>query len=160
MRAPAYGDGVRPLHIAALAVVGIATVVAAQPGPGSSGPLPNAQPPILLRLEGVIQPTQGAARQTGFTVTSLAFAGKSAEQRWLGVTKVRTVGGDQVLNGQDVLAAVAPFAPNLFVVGPDDVLARLRDAPPGTAVRVEGIVNRGSRTYFLRRVERDVAGVG
>ncbi len=63
--------------------------------------------------------------------TSLAFAGKSAEQRWLGVTKVRTVGGDQVLNGQDVLAAVAPFAPNLFVVGPDDLLARLRDAPPG-----------------------------
>ena len=69
---------------------------------------------------------------------------------------MRTVGGDQVLNGQDVLAAVAPFAPNLFVVGPDDLLARLRDAPPGTAVRVEGIVNRGSRTYFLRRVERDV----
>ncbi len=137
----------------ALVFFAAASVASAQRS-GGLGPLQNAEQPLLLRLEGVIQPTKAAARRSGFTVTSLGFAHASAEdERWLGVTKVRTVGGDQVLNGQDVLNAVAPFEPNLFVVGPDDLLAKLRDAPPGTAVRVEGIVTRSSRTYFLRRVE-------
>src|SRR2546428_1994181 len=143
--------------IVALALLAMAAVAAAQRVP----PLSSAGPPLLLKLEGVIQPTKAAAEHTGFTVTSLAFAGGSTDElRWLGVTKARTVGGDQPLDGKDVLAVVAPLTPNFLVVGPKDLVAQLRDAPPGTAVRVEGLVNQGSRTYFLRRVERDVAGVG
>ena len=148
------------VSLVALALLATAAVALAQHAPGL-GPFPNLGPPLLLRLEGVIQPTRAAAEQTGFTVTSLALPGESAEvQRWLGVTKARTMGGDQPLNGKDVLAVVAPFTPNFLVVGPKDLIARLRDAPPGTAVRLEGLVSRGSRTYYLRRVERDVAGVG
>ena len=151
----------RHLVIAALALLATAVATSAQRGGGLSGPLPNAEPPLLLKLEGVIQPTRAAVQRTGFTVASLAFAGGSTdERRWLGVTKARTVGGDQPRDAKDVLAVVAPFTPNFLVVGAKDLVARLRDAPPGTAVRVEGLVNQGSRTYFLRRVERDVAGVG
>src|SRR2546427_4531350 len=147
--------------VVALALLATAAGVAAQLGPGGARPLPNAGPPLLLKLEGVIQPSKAAAKGIGFTVTSFAFlGGKNQTERWLGVTKARTVGGDQPLDGKDVLAVVAPFTPNFLVVGPDALVARLRDAPPGTAVRVEGLVNQGSRTYFLRRVERDVAGVG
>jgi hypothetical protein len=144
--------------VVALALLAMAAGVAAQ---GGARPLPNAGPPLLLKLEGVIQPSKAAATGIGFTVTSFAFlGGKSQTERWLGVTKARTVGGDQPLDGKDVLAVVAPFTPNFLVVGPKDLVAQLRDAPPGTAVRIEGLVNRGSRTYFLRRVERDVPGVG
>src|SRR5438874_1423709 len=138
----------------ALALLAIAAIAAAQRVPGVSGPFPGG-PPLLLKLEGVIQPTRAAAERTGFTVTSLAFAGApTGERRWLGVTKARTVGGDQPLDGKDVLAVVAPFTPNFLVVGPKELVAQLRDAPPGTAVRIEGLVNRGSHTYFLRRVEK------
>ena len=143
--------------IAVVALLAMAAGAAAQRVP----PFPATGPPLILKLEGVIQPTKAAAERTGFTVTSLAFAGApTGEQRWLGVTKARTVGGDQPLDGKDVLAVVAPFKPNFLVVGPKELVAQLHDAPPGTAVRIEGLVNRGSHTYFLRRVERDVAGVG
>src|SRR5437773_6741403 len=105
----------------------MAAVAAGQRMPGISGPFPGG-PPLLLKLEGVIQPTRATAQRTGFTVTSLAFAGGSTdEQRWLGVTKARTVGGDQPLDGKDVLAVVAPFTPNFLVVGAKDLVARLRD---------------------------------
>jgi len=115
-------------------------------------PLPNVGPPLLLRLDGVIEASADAARGKGFTVTSLGFLGTDA-RRWLGVTDARTVGGDNALDGKDVLALVAPFTPNLLVAGPEELLRQLRDAPPGSHVRVEGLVDRGSRTYYLRRIE-------
>ena len=137
--------------VAVVAALAVTASAVAQHVP----PLP-AGPPLLLRLEGVIQLTKPAAERTGSTVASFAFAGAPArETRWLGVTKARTFGGDQPLDGKDVLAAVAPFTPNFLVVGPKELVARLRDAPAGTAVRVEGLVHRGSRTYLLRRVEHD-----
>jgi len=148
------------LSLVALALLATAAVAVAQHAPGVSGPFPNVGPPLFLKLEGVIQPTREAAKGSGFTVTSFAFlGGKTEVQRWLGVTKARTVGGDQPLDGKDVLAVVAPFTPNFLVVGPEGLVAELRDTPAGTAVRLEGLVNRGSRTYFLRRVERAPAGV-
>jgi hypothetical protein len=115
-------------------------------------PLPNVGPPLILELDGVVEPTPDAARGKGFTTASLGFLG-SEERRWLGVDKARTTGGDQPLNGKDVLAIVAPFTPNLMVVGPSDLVASLRDAPPGTKVHVEGLVDRGARTYYLRRIQ-------
>jgi hypothetical protein len=147
--------------VVALALFATAAGAAAQLGPGGGGPFPNAAPPLLLKLEGVVQANEAAAKRTGYTAISFAFLdGKGGTERWLGVTKARTVGGDQPLNGGDVLAAVAPFTPNFLVVGPESVVAQLREMPPGTAVRIAGLVNRGSRTYFLRRVERDVPGAG
>ena len=50
---------------------------------------------------------------------------------------------------------VAPFEPNLLVAGTADVVADMRDAPPGTALRVEGLVEPGSRIYYLRSVVRE-----
>ena len=55
-------------------------------------PLPNVGPPLLLALDGVIEPSAESARGKGFTVASLAFAGSDA-RRWLGVTRARTFGG-------------------------------------------------------------------
>ncbi|HJQ84229.1 MAG TPA: hypothetical protein VKA21_09150 [Candidatus Binatia bacterium] len=109
-------------------------------------------PPLLLRLEGVIEPTRAAAEGKGFAVVSLGFRGSDA-QRWLAVTEARTVGGDHPLDGKDVLALVAPFTPNLLVTGSDDAVTRLRDAPADARVVVEGLVDQSARTYLLRRVD-------
>jgi hypothetical protein len=114
-------------------------------------PLPNVGPPLLLVLDGVTEPSAAAARGKGFAVTSFAFSGSDA-RRWLGVTRARTVGGDQPLDGKDVLDAVSPFTPNFLVTGTPEIVARLRDAPPGARVRIEGLVDLGARTYYLRRV--------
>ena len=118
---------------------------------GSLPSLPNTGPPLILRLEGSRAPTQAAARAAGFTVASLGFAGDDA-RLWLGVTDARTVGGDQPLDGKDVLAAVAPFQPNLLVAGAPDLVRALRASAFDTPLVIEGLVLRSSRTYYLRQV--------
>jgi len=140
------------LRIATL-VIGIA-VAAAAAGARSipGGPFPNVGPPLLLRLEGVLEGSPPAARGKGFTVLSLALLGTD-ERRWLAVTEARTFGGDQPLSGKDVIDIVAPFRPNLLLTGPAELMSELRGASPGTRIRIEGLVDRGSRTYYLRRVE-------
>lgn len=146
-------DRGRPMiHAVALLVLALAVTAVAQGGP----PILSG-PPLMLRLEGVIQPTREAAEHTGgFTVASLGFVdGKSAERRWLGVTAARTVEGDNPLEGKDVLDVVAPFQPNFLVAGSADLVADVRDVPPGTTLRIEGLVDGASRTYYLRRVERE-----
>jgi len=126
--------------------------LAAAPARPTSPPVVDVRKPLLLRLEGVVSATREAAAETGFTATSLGFLGTETV-RWLGVTDARTVGADQFVLGKDVLAAVAPFTPNLLVAGPPELVGRLRTAPPGTRVVVEGLVARASRMYYLRRVE-------
>jgi hypothetical protein len=141
------------LLLAACVAHGLASSARAQLRP----PLPNAGPPLILQLEGILQPTKDAARASGFDVASIGFLGQGRERdRWLGVTKARTIGGDHPLDGRDVLAIVAPFQPNLLVTGPPEVVARLSDAPSGSRVSLEGLVDRGARTYYLRAA--DVAG--
>ena len=121
----------------------------------SSGPpFVNAGPPLLLRLEGILAQDAARARAQGFTVASLGVLGRPADQRrWLGVTDARTVGGDQAVDGKDVLNAVSPFTPNLLVAGPPAVVERLLAQPDGAHVVIEGLVDRASRTYYLRSIE-------
>jgi hypothetical protein len=136
--------------LVALALQCLAISAAAQP----PQPAPNLGPPLLLQLEGVLARTRPAANAAGFTAASFVVLGEpSGTTRWLGVTKARTVGGDHPADGKDVLNALAPFVPNLLVTGPADLVARLREAPDGSSVRLEGLVDRSSRTYLLRSVE-------
>lgn len=136
------------LHLALLALVAAGGLAAAVEPPAAPAP------PLILRLEGVIHRTKAGATGSGFTAVSLGFLGGSSDvQRWLGVTKARTVGGDQALDGKDVLALMAPYSPNFLVAGAARLVEQLRDAPAGTPVRLEGLVRRGSRTFYLRRVE-------
>jgi hypothetical protein len=108
---------------------------------------------LLLRIEGVLQTTRAAAT-SGFTVVSMRFLDGDGGARFLAVDDVRTIGGDQFVNGKDVLDALAPFDPNLLITGPPDRVAGLRKLAPGTIVRLEGLVDRGSRTFHLRDVFR------
>jgi hypothetical protein len=123
---------------------------------GLHPPLPNAGPPLILRLDGVLRPTAEAAKSPGFSVVSFAFLGDaSTRERYLSVTDARTVGGDHPLLGKDVLNMVAPFKPSFLITGAPPLLDRLRGAADGTAVRIEGLVSGAGRTYYLRDVRTD-----
>jgi hypothetical protein len=141
-------------------VLGSFWAATASAGVGVPGPpFPNVRAPLLLRLEGVLERTPAAAREYGFTVVALGFLGtEDDDRRWLGVTDARTFGGDQPLDGKDVLKAVAPFTPNLIVAGPRPMTDRVRSLPPGTRVVLEGLVDRAARTYYLRSVEAPATG--
>lgn len=137
-----------------LLVVCLSLVVRETGANDITSPSPNVAPPLLLRLDGVIEPSKEATRGVGFTAVSFGFLGKEApERRWLAVTDARTVGGDHPLLGKDVLDTLAPFTPNLLVTGPPELVRQLADLPSGTSVRIEGLVNRGSRTYLIRQIE-------
>ena len=136
---------------ATIAALLFAATAAAQHAPGIQGPAPNVGPPLILRLDGIIADSKEAAAGKGFAAESLAFSG-SETRRWLAVNDARTIGGDNYLDGKDVLNILAPFDPNLLVVGPPDLVARVRDTPAGTPLRLEGLVDTGGRTYLLRSV--------
>jgi hypothetical protein len=136
--------------LVALVVALWSAAAAAQPGV----PPADIRKPLLLQLDGVVSPERPSARQRGFALVSLGFLGESSKtQRWLDVVDARTLGGDQSLDGKDVLNALAPFTPHLLVAGPQPLVARLLEQPSGTRVVVEGLIDRGSRTYYLRSVE-------
>jgi hypothetical protein len=120
---------------------------------GGGGPLPSTEPPLILRLEGVLAPTEAEARAAGFATVALGFLGRDGgPTRWLGVTQARTLSGDHPLDGKDVLAIVAPVKPNLLVTGPAAMVSELREAPSASTVAAEGLVSRGARTWYLRSV--------
>lgn len=121
----------------------------------STLPFPNARGPLLLHLEGTLGTER--AKVGGFTAVSLGFHGQPADtRRWLGVEEVHPLGDYGVL-GKNVLDALAPFEPNLIVVGPPVDATRLLAIPAGTRVTIEGLVDRASRTLFLRRIEEPAA---
>jgi hypothetical protein len=116
-------------------------------------PWPLVGPPIILRLDGTFQATADAARKEGFAALSVGFYGQEGVQRWFAVDDARTVGPDTPLDGKDVLAAVAPLWPNLIITGTPAMVESVRQLPDGDRVRMEALVLRGSRTFYLRSVE-------
>lgn len=141
----------RKSTIALVAAAFLAWVANAQ----SNELLPNISPPILLQLEGTMHAAPDVARKAGFTMLSLGFYGHEDAHRYFGVDDARTVGPDTALDGKDVLDELAPLRPNLMVTGPQAMVETLRDLPEGKRVRMEGLVRRGSRTYYLRSLEVD-----
>jgi len=112
-------------------------------------PSVDVGPPLLLRLEGSFAPDREGATAGGADAVSMKVGDR---QRWFSAVTARTVGGDHALSGRAVLNLLAPLQPNLIVVGTDELRRRLEDAPDGTSVVVEGLVNRGSRMFLLREV--------
>jgi hypothetical protein len=142
-----------------IALGALATVLTVAPPSCSTAgpPFVDVRAPLLLRLEGIVTSSHEAARRVGFAATSLELL-DTATRRWIGVSDVRTLGGDQFLMGKDVLAALAPFDPNLLVAGPPDLAMHLGEAPIGSRVTIEGIVIRSSRVFYLRRLDIQPAG--
>jgi hypothetical protein len=133
-------------------IAGALTLVAAAIA-RAEPPWPMVSPPILLRLEGGFHQTAEAARKEGFAVLSVGFEGREGVQRWFAVDDARTVGADTALDGKDVLADLAPLWPNMVITGPPAMVESVVRLPDGERVRMEALVRRGARTFYLRSVE-------
>jgi hypothetical protein len=105
--------------------------------------------PLVLQLTGRFVPDRVHARAGGADALMIRVADRN---RWFAAVLARTT-GDAPVSGRTVLDALAPIEPNLIARGPEDLANRLGDARDGATVRMEGIVDRGSRTYLLRTVE-------
>jgi hypothetical protein len=112
-------------------------------------PMVDVAPPLLLRLEGRFVADREQAAERADAV-SLRIGDRD---RWFAATSARTIGGDHPLSGRAVLNLLAPLEPHLIVVGDAELRERLQSAvEAGAGVVVEGLLNRGSRTYLLRDV--------
>jgi hypothetical protein len=139
-------------YASSIALAGALTVVAVASA-RAEPPWPLVSPPIILRLEGTFHQTADAARTEGFAVLSVGLSGREGVQRWFAVDDARTVGPDTPLDGKDVLADLAPLWPNLVITGPTAVVESAARVPDGARIRMEALVRRGSRAFYLRRLE-------
>ena len=112
--------------------------------------LPGApRQPIILRLDGHFTADQATARAEGTDAISMRVGDV---ERWFAVDDARNMNALGFVSGRGVLASLKPFEPTLTAVGDPRLRQRLAGSPVGAPLRVEGLVDRGSRTYLLREV--------
>jgi hypothetical protein len=134
---------VRRATIAAIVLSAVAVATARE--------FPVVPRPIILRLTGRIASSQATARAQRPDVVGLQIDGES---RWIAIDRAVTT-GDHAISGRAVLDMLGPFATTVLAVGDAQLKRRLVDAPDGTPVTVEGLVDRSARTYLLRTVQMD-----
>jgi hypothetical protein len=127
----------------------VAAVIVTCCVPASAREFPVIPQPLVLRLRGRIAPERAAARAQSPDVVGLRLGDQT---RWLAVDEAVTV-PDHALSGRAVLNLLQPFQSTLVVAGARDLRARLAEASFGEILTVEGVVDRGSRTYLLRDVQ-------
>lgn len=127
----------------------IAAVVLGAVAVATAREFPVIPRPIILQLTGRIGRSQAAARAQRPDVVGLQI---DADSRWIAIDGAVTE-GDHAISGRAVLDMLGPFATTMLVAGDKQMKHRLRDAPDGTPVTVEGLVDRSSRTYLLRHVQ-------
>jgi hypothetical protein len=118
-----------------------------------AGGVPPGGRPIVLRITGRLAPTHAAAAGT-IAALALEVRGEPGPvRRWLGVTDARTLPRGDPIAGQDLVQALLPLGGRLRVSGPPALLARLRRAPVGSEVTLEGMGFSGDRNLLLTRVD-------
>jgi hypothetical protein len=131
------------LAFLAVALASLATAVASDfPGFG-------IERPLVLELQGFFAADRGAAQARGADALVMRVGD---DDRWFSAVRARTIGGDQALDGRDVIAMLAPTRPNLIARGARELRDRLASAAVGEPVDVEGLVDRSSHSYLLRIV--------
>ncbi|MCW5892426.1 MAG: hypothetical protein KIT14_18040 [bacterium] len=143
----------RLTRLGAIAVLTLAASTPVLAGPDTGRPL---GPPLILRLDGVVASGREEAARIGFTTASFGVLGGAPDTRvWLGVDDARTVGGDNAVNGKDVLESLAGYQPTFLLAGPKPLVAQVTSLGVGVRVRLEGLVGRRARTFLVRAVSTD-----
>ena len=131
-----------------LGLAGVAALAWAQAGEE------DVSKPQLFTIEAVVTADQATAEKVGYDSLSVAFPG-GGKRRWLGVVGARSLGGD-AFQGKETVEGLQLKDPNLLASGPSELVAKLQDAPDGSRVVVQGILEPPTRNYMLGKV--DVVG--
>jgi hypothetical protein len=114
----------------------------------------------VLTIEGKVASDQAAAQKSGYTAVSVGFDRQSPNKlRWIGVVRTESEDGDAVL-GHDLLVRTQGFTPNIMAVGKTQRLSQLENAPAGSRVVLQGILDEGSRELLLGLVKVTPPGGG
>lgn len=107
----------------------------------------------LLSVAGRVSADQKAAAQYGYSAISIGFAGAPPDKLvWIGVVKAQSWNGD-VFAGREMIAQIQGYTPNMLAAGKPPLLDKIRQAPVGSNVTVEGILDLGARNYLVGMVE-------
>jgi hypothetical protein len=141
------------MRLSRRAVLAMLLLLALAPA-GHAGPFSGRRlSPLILEIDGVIAADRDAAAKIGFTTASFGVLGQPEDLRiWIGVNEARTVGRDTAVNGKDILDDMSAYQPNFLLAGSKAQVAQLTELPTGSAVRIQGAVDRGARTFLLRSV--------
>jgi hypothetical protein len=114
----------------------------------------SAGQPQLFTIEAVLAPDQAAADKVGYDPLSIGFADGAAggDVRWIGVVAARSLQGDS-FQGRQVVESLLPRKPSLLASGPPEILSKLRAAPSGSRVVLQGILSPSTRNYMLSKVD-------
>ena len=106
----------------------------------------------LLSITGQVTADQKSAEQVGYDSVSISFSKEpAAKVVWIGVVVATTWNGDAFL-GKQTLDQIQGYTPNLLASGKPALLTQLQQAPVGSRVVVEGILDQESRTFLVGMV--------
>jgi hypothetical protein len=92
----------------------------------------------VLTIHGTIAADEKGAQKIGYDAVSIGFVGAPPDAvRWLGVVSAFAYDGD---------------TPNLLAAGKSDLVTKLRNAPTGSRVVVNGIIDQTARMFYLGSV--------
>lgn len=112
----------------------------------------------LLSITGQVAADQKTAEQIGYDSVSVTFAKEpAAKVLWIGVVVATTWNGDAFL-GKQTLDQIQGYTPNLLAQGKPALLSQLQQAPVGSRVVVQGILDTEARTFLLGMVQVTPAG--
>jgi len=100
--------------------------------------------PIRLRMDGYIGAPEGRRE-----MADLVIQADGKDYRFQ-VTNALLLSGHGLPSS--LFAAVRPFRPNFFLRGPNEVLKKFTDMPPGAHMRIVGQVTRGTRNLLVSEI--------
>ena len=107
----------------------------------------------IITIHGTVAADRKAAEKIGYDAISIGFVGASPDTlRWVGVVKAEAYDGDAFM-GKDILDKVDGYTPNLLAGGKSDQLATLRNAPVGSRIVLNGIIDESSRILLVGSVK-------
>ena len=116
--------------------------------------------PQLFTIEAILAPDRATADKVGYDPLSIGFQGGTpGDVRWIGVVAARSLQGDS-FQGKQVVENLLAKTPNLLADGPAEIVSRLRAAPNGGRIVLQGILSPPTRIYMLDKVDVLAAPAG
>jgi len=109
--------------------------------------------PQVLTIHGTVAADQKAAQKIGYDAISIGFAKAPPDALcWLGVVAAIAFDGD-AFEGRNILTRVDGYTPNLLAGGKPDLVTKLRNAPAGSRLVINGVLDQASRNFLLASVK-------